>query len=273
MAIGILVKHHIEKIFQYCEDVDPSELERLADKKYSKEIFGVSFPFYKESSLISKTESKRYWVDLYHVRGTTVRVTSQWNYKHRPAFVDYIINKGIADQDMIENLNAADTNIKNHSKSSAQVNSRYKGTAIGRAQNNLVRTILSNLSEESFSEEDWENTKDYFDNKCAYCGSEEKLVMDHAVPINRESLGEHRLGNLVPSCDSCNSEKGGEDYKDFLKGQEDRISAINEYMEDNNYKPLGDNKDVAMLLEMAYKEVALVSKRYIEILNTIMHNK
>ncbi len=273
MAIGILVKHHIEKIFQYCEDQDHGELENLADKDYSKETFGIYFPFYKESALISEEEGVRYWADLYHVRGKTVRASSQWFLRNRQRFIDYIVKKGIADQDLIDSLNAADNNIKNRPKSVTRVNSRFKGNAIGNAQNSLIRTILSNLGEESFKKKDWEKTKAYFHNKCAYCGSDKEIVMDHVVPINRKSFGEHRLGNLVPSCKSCNKNKGSKEYQIFLEGQEDRISAINKYMEDKNYKPLGENEEVAKLLEMAYKEVAIVSDRYIEILNTILHNK
>ena len=273
MAIGILVKHHIEKIFQYCEDEDHGELKRLADLDYSNETFGINFPFCKEASLISEEERVRYWAKLYQVRGKTLRVSSQWFRHHKPAFIDYIVKKGIADQDFINSLNDPDNNTENPSRSNAQTNIRYKTIAIGNAQNSLVRTILSNLGEESFSEEDWGKTQKYFHNKCAYCGSEEELVMDHVVPINRKSFGEHRLGNLVPSCKSCNKKKGSKDYQVFLKGQEDRISAINEYMENNDYKPLGENDEVAMLLEMAYKEVALVSNRYIKILNKILHNK
>ncbi len=39
-------------------------------------------------------------------------------------------------------------------------------------------------------------------------------------------------------------------------------------MESRNYFPLGDNEQVAEILDMAYQEVAIVSKRYISILNT-----
>ena len=287
MRIGKLVIHHIEKIFRYCEDVDPSELKRLTNRDYSNETFGINFPFCKEASLISEKEHNRYWAKpSYQVEGKIVRVTSQWAIHHKQRFIDYIVDKGISDRATIKSLIDADENTENssrsstrtnsrynRSRSSTRVNSRYKGNAIGNAQNGLVRTILSNLGEESFSEEHWKNTMSHFHNKCAYCGSEEEIVMDHVVPINRKSLGEHRLGNLVPSCKSCNSKKGNKDYKVFLEGKKDRMSAISKYMEDNNYKPLGDNKEVAMLLEMAYKEVAIVSNRYIEILNTIMQNK
>jgi len=150
-------------------------------------------------------------------------------------------------------------------------NSRYKSSAIGNSQNSLIRNILSNLGEEFFTEKDWEETKKYFSNKCAYCGKfEDKLVMDHAVPINRESLGEHRIGNLIPSCNSCNSKKSSKNFKDFLGNDKDKIDTIEKYMSFKNYTPLIDNEQVKMILEIAYNEVSIISNRYINILNEII---
>jgi len=65
------------------------------------------------------------------------------------------------------------------------------------AQNLFIRNILSSLGVESLNEEDWNFTKAYFSHKCAYCGAETELLMEHAIPINKAKLGEHRLGNLV----------------------------------------------------------------------------
>jgi len=48
-----------------------------------------------------------------------------------------------------------------------------------------------------------------FENRCAYC--EKKLKddfhVDHMVPMNRDSLGLHMYGNLVPACKKCNADK------------------------------------------------------------------
>jgi len=41
---------------------------------------------------------------------------------------------------------------------------RYKGNAIGNAQNALVRNILSRLGDEAFSAEDWQQVIDDFAN-------------------------------------------------------------------------------------------------------------
>lgn len=40
---------------------------------------------------------------------------------------------------------------------------------------------------------------------CAYCGAKDKIEIDHIVPLARG--GEHRIGNLITSCQSCNRQK------------------------------------------------------------------
>jgi len=67
---------------------------------------------------------------------------------------------------------------------------------------------------------EWANALDYFDHKCCYCNvllTEETLVQDHLIPTNKESLGLHAWGNVVPSCASCNKTKHHREWTDFLE--------------------------------------------------------
>ena len=272
MRIGQLVKHYIQKILHYCDTEDHSELSRLTDSGYSKETFDINFPFCTDSDQIPQDESRRFWTDTYIVRGRNVRVTSQWFVGSTQQFCDYVIRLGIATQEELTELSDApnETTVHNaRNNRQAHRNSRYRGNAIGNAQNLVVRNILSNLGQESFNEGDWESTKAYFSHQCAYCGGDGELVIDHVIPINRSSLGEHRLGNLVPSCRSCNARKAGNDYREFLADAPQRAEFIQNYMDSKNYTPLGDNAQVAMVLNMAYKEVSSVADRYIAILNEL----
>ncbi|HUZ05160.1 MAG TPA: HNH endonuclease signature motif containing protein, partial [Acidobacteriaceae bacterium] len=57
------------------------------------------------------------------------------------------------------------------------------------------------------------------DLKCVYCGSDAE-TWDHLIGLVKK--GElhgygHQLGNLVPCCKKCNSEKGGKDWEDYLR--------------------------------------------------------
>ena len=246
------------------------------DAKYSKDILGINFPFCAEVETISPELSKRYWRDIHVVRGRTVRVCSQWvdlpRSKSRELFCRYLLSRKLADD---EELSAIDSLPQPFRRSSAAerpkraARGRYRGNAIGNAQNLFVRNILSNIGHESFNENDWQETKAYFMNKCAYCGAETDLVIDHAIPINKAKLGEHRLGNLVPSCKDCNARKGNQDYSEYLNGDAEKRQTIESFMDSKNYVPLGNNEQVRMILDLAYAEVSTLVDRYIVIINSL----
>ena len=271
MKIGKLVKQHIKQIFFHCDNVAHDEIYSLFDPKYSKKMFGIDFPFCIEleniNENIKKDRSTRYWTETYLVRGKQVRVTSQWFETSESSFIKYLELKGIAPE-LESNQDQGNKRQRVHPPSSRS-NSRYRGNAIGNAQNLFIRNILSNLGLDSFTEGNWNSTKDYFSRKCAYCGAETELLIEHAIPINKEKLGEHRLGNLVPSCKPCNNNKGGKDFREFLEENTAAISRIEEYMDSRNYVPLENNEQMKMILNMAHKEVATLADRYIKIINEL----
>ncbi len=275
MKIGALIQHYIPIIFEYCEKRDHSEFDRLCDRAYSKATLDVNFPFCKPVEDISAVENRRYWSQIYVVRGRTVRVTSQWfdppTSKSRSSLVRYLERQGI---DVIEAARAAPGGASSDTMSVDRTvrasRGRFKGNAIGNAQNLLVRNILSNFGDESFGPEQWQQVIDVFGRRCAYCGQDGELLMDHVVPINKQSLGEHRLGNLVPSCKPCNANKGDKDFRAFLSNYPDRIAQIEAHMERHNYVPISENEQIRQIIELAHKEVAQVAGRYIDIINTLM---
>lgn len=269
MKIGQLVKAQLPQILKYCDTQDHEEFVRLCSPEYSKKHFNINFPLLMEANQLTGELSKRYWTNAYIVRGKTVRACSQWFGKDTPYFLAYLQRIGIEYDDA---LVTPDLLITQRSRlqpilSTTKTNSRYRGNAIGNAQNLLIRNVLSNLGTEQFTEEDWLATKEYFGQRCAYCGEEKSLVIEHAIPINKQYLGEHRLGNLVPSCQECNSAKASKDFREFLDEDENRIKVIEGYMDSRNYVPLEENEQVRMILEMAYREVGSLAERYIQIIN------
>jgi 5-methylcytosine-specific restriction endonuclease McrA len=273
MQISELVKCHIPSIINYCNNINHEEFEQLQNLSYSKKLFDINFPFFIKIENIddsdNKKNSKRFWREVYLVRGKRVRTTSQWFKESIPYFIEYLKSKNINKSDKYEPSKINRESSKNKIRINNRLNSRYRGNAIGNAQNLLIRNILSNLGNESFTEEDWIKTKNFFNQKCAYCGSETELIIEHAIPINKEKLGEHRLGNIIPSCKKCNSSKSNKDYKEFLEDNKDAIKIIEEYMESKNYVPLDDNPQMKKILNMAYEEVATVADRYISIINEL----
>lgn len=152
--------------------------------------------------------------------------------------------------------------------------SSYKGNHIGRSQNLFIRNLLSNLGGNSISKEEVAETKAYFGGKCAYCGTaNEEIDLDHAIPINKKKLGEHKLGNLVPACKKCNNEKGGQDYIEFCKDNIEAAQKIKDYMTSRNYVPLTDDEKTAnsirKILETAHKEIGSAADRYNALLNDL----
>lgn len=56
------------------------------------------------------------------------------------------------------------------------------------------------------TQEEWDNLKEKYGNKCLCCGKTDiKLTMDHVVPLFVGGL--HEIDNIQPLCLSCNSKK------------------------------------------------------------------
>ena len=56
-----------------------------------------------------------------------------------------------------------------------------------------------------------------FDHKCAYCGADGDLQIEHVIPISKG--GEHHLGNVVPACQRCNYSKATADALEWYRAQ------------------------------------------------------
>lgn len=57
-----------------------------------------------------------------------------------------------------------------------------------------------------------------YSSPCVFCGSKERIEMDHVIPVSRG--GKHSEGNLQPLCRSCNASKRNKlviEYKMYLK--------------------------------------------------------
>ena len=87
----------------------------------------------------------------------------------------------------------------------------------------------------SLTEEQWDETCEYFNNKCAYCGSEGKLTYDHFYPFSLG--GDFMKGHVIPACHSCNSSKNNKSFKEWYLNQEfydlDKEIKIMNYIELN----------------------------------------
>lgn len=270
MKIGQIVQSSIPAIFKYCEETEPEEFARLQDPRYSKEAFNINHPFCLQVAQIRSTDRGRYWKDEYVVHGIPVCVTNDWYSKSLPLFQRYLTSKGLPVDFHPETTTF---NAPPPDDASRAARGRFKGNAIGNAQNYLVRNILSRLGDEQFNALQWQAVVDAFGRACAYCGAEGDLVMDHVVPINKQALGEHRLGNLVPSCRACNARKAERDFREFLDDDPIRIATIEAHMVSHGYEPIGDHAQLRAIIDFAHQDVRNLADRYVAIINTVLTGK
>lgn len=52
---------------------------------------------------------------------------------------------------------------------------------------------------------EWKACKEYFDFRCAYCGRRRILTQEHYIPLSLG--GDYSMGNIIPACRNCNSQK------------------------------------------------------------------
>jgi 5-methylcytosine-specific restriction endonuclease McrA len=57
-----------------------------------------------------------------------------------------------------------------------------------------------------------------FDNRCAYCGADGDLHIEHFIPISKG--GPHAIGNIIPACKPCNFAKYNHDPEEWYQAQE-----------------------------------------------------
>jgi 5-methylcytosine-specific restriction endonuclease McrA len=60
--------------------------------------------------------------------------------------------------------------------------------------------------EATLTQREWAVVLEQFENRCAYCGRDGKMTMDHVIPITQD--GPHAMENVVPACGACNDRKG-----------------------------------------------------------------
>ena len=74
--------------------------------------------------------------------------------------------------------------------------------------------------------------KNQWDNKCAYCGSDKDLTLDHIVP--RSKGGSNHTTNVLCACTKCNADKAHTEWIIWYIEQpfftEERREAIEKWM-------------------------------------------
>jgi len=69
----------------------------------------------------------------------------------------------------------------------------------------------------TFTKQQWEFAKNYFGERCAYCGEDKKLQQNHFISIMKG--GNYSSDNIIPSCQRCNVSKSNKDYFTWFRKQ------------------------------------------------------
>jgi hypothetical protein len=108
----------------------------------------------------------------------------------------------------------------------------------------VVRGMMELLAIHNLSQSEWTSIKQYFDNRCAYCGIEDTgdsrngLVPDHLVPASKG--GDFVIGNVIAACHDCNDRRGNKDWESWLRlnyssDANSMIQKINVYLQKFSY--------------------------------------
>lgn len=69
----------------------------------------------------------------------------------------------------------------------------------------------------TFTDEEWEFAKKFFDHRCCYCDQEVLLQREHFIPL--EQGGPYSADNIIPACISCNSSKRNLLFDEWASGR------------------------------------------------------
>lgn len=165
------------------------------------------------------------------------------------------------------------------SKSKSGLTKVAKGIAFGDVSNYAVRNVLTEISRQiygDFTQEQMEETMEYFDWCCPYTGRYLKdeydnktgnYATDHIYPQNRVWCGLNVKGNLVLVDKQANNAKRDQSIDDFLLyNTEDlgdldddirltRLDKIKKFQNDNHYDPEKIKKAISVLLKAWYDKV------------------
>lgn len=96
---------------------------------------------------------------------------------------------------------------------------------LGNGRGAFRKAILSVLLQNHVQEDAFKRSLEELGHNCVYCGisnDDQELQPDHLWP---ESIGGiHVIGNVVPSCPTCNSKRGSKEWVSFIKNDKNIIN-------------------------------------------------
>lgn len=83
---------------------------------------------------------------------------------------------------------------------------------------------MRRMAGKSINNKEWEQIKEDYFYRCAYCNEKKPLVKDHIVPVSRGGTNDYR--NIVPACKECNGKKGDKSLLRFMYGRKEVLNVL-----------------------------------------------
>jgi len=205
-------KNGIERTCRNCRKKQRKEYNEI----FKDEIAVKCRKYYENNKERIAQRNKQY-------KALNIARVAEWKRRHHEAN-----NEQIAEYHKIYYLN--------HKDEIAERVKRYN--ALNRDKRSIwehKRAATKRRLPSTLTNDQWEDIKLYFDNKCAYCGDEKTLTKEHFLAINNG--GEFTKDNIIPSCLSCNCSKQDKLFRDWYPSfkyySENREAKILNYL---NYK-------------------------------------
>jgi 5-methylcytosine-specific restriction endonuclease McrA len=110
-----------------------------------------------------------------------------------------------------KNLDYARSRLREYRKLNLEM-ARERGRCYGAKRRCAMRRAIV-----AAKRQDAAHRRKLFENRCAYCGSSNRIVIDHVLPIKLGGLDE--AANLIPACFTCNASKGAKLVEEWYKSQ------------------------------------------------------
>lgn len=210
---------NFEKVAEYYENNKSYLLEYA--KKYNKQ-------WYKENRINRLKECKIYRTNNKEMISARYKIYYKIN-KEMIANRSKIYRDNNKNKILIYSNKYYDNNkekIAIKSKNYAK-NNRDKCNILHQKRRAREHLLLTN-----FTIEQWESAKQYFKNKCCYCGEVKPLEQEHFISVANK--GGYVKENIICACKSCNCSKSDNDffswYPNFEFYNKDREENILEYL-------------------------------------------
>jgi len=180
----------------------------------NKEVVAANRKQYRLDNIEAFTEKDRKYRTLHH--DAVVKRKKKYYIEHYDVVISYQKKYNIENADIV--TKNRQIYYQNNKEKSLERNKHWriknpeKMVINGQRRRARVEKLPN-----TFTALQWKEAKEYFNYKCAYCGEEAPLAMDHVVPVSKG--GEFTRDNIVPSCQSCNSKKKTKECVEWFRTQ------------------------------------------------------